>query len=160
MEQCVVAVTHLERSVLSLRDEYPDNEGLDRAPDDKYNVELPPDLLQGNRVSELVDQHGGCKRQVRESHALGAHFEGQYFDRVQSLDRGDTEGENGIEEEYEGDEGVTGRVCMGLRLFGHGHSGGNPDKGDANEGANEHRTATKPVHEEGTNDSLRTVSTR
>ena len=88
---------YLESAVLSLGNEEVDNSSLDRAPDDEDNVELPLDVLESDRVRELVDQHGRCEGQVRESHALGTHLEGKDLDRVQSLERGDTESEDGVE---------------------------------------------------------------
>lgn len=71
--------------MLGFRNEHPDNESLNGTPDDEDDVELPLDVLQGDGVSELVDQHGSGKRQIREGHALSAHLEGQDFDGVKSL---------------------------------------------------------------------------
>ena len=127
--------TYFKSTVLRLRNKHPHHKRLNRAPDHEHNIQFPLDVLQRNWVRELVDQHGRGEGEVGERHALGAHLEGEDLDGVQGLEWGDAEGEDGVEEEDEGDEGVARGGGARLLLHGDGHDGRDPDEADAGEGA-------------------------
>lgn len=150
--------THLEGSVLGLGNEHVDDSSLNRAPDREDDVELPLDVLQSNGVRKLVDHHGDGEGQVRESHSLGADLEREHLNRVQSLERRNTESVDGVEDEDECDERVAGGIGTSLLLHGDCNNGGSPDEGDAAKCTDHHGTTAEPVNEEGTGDGLLTVS--
>lgn len=122
-------IDFLERALLGLRDEEPDDESLDGAPAGENDVQLPLDRVQSDWVCELVDQHGGGERHVGEGHALGTHLKGEDFDRVQCLEGRNTECEDGIEQEDEADKGFARGIRVGLVIDGYRSNGSNPEKG-------------------------------
>lgn len=150
---------YLKSPVLGLRNEQPDDKGLNRTPDGKDNVKPPLDILQSNGVGELVDHHSNRQGQIREGHSLGTDLEGQNLDGVQSLEGRDTEGVDGVEDEDKGHECVASGTGTCLLLHGDGNNGGGPDEGDAAECTDHHRTTTKFVNKESTGNSLSMVST-
>ena len=81
---------------------------LDEAPHDEDYVALPLDLLDGNGPRKLVHQAGGVDEEGLERHTLGAEFEAEHLDRVQSLKGGQVERVDGAKDEDHGEHGVTG----------------------------------------------------
>ena len=132
--------TYFKSTVLRLRNKHPHHKRLNRAPDHEHNIQFPLDVLQRNWVRELVDQHGRGEGEVGERHALGAHLEGEDFDGVQRLQRGDTDGVDSAEEEDHRDSGLGGRA-VGLVTAGklrRGNRHADPNNRAARHGSEEH----------------------
>ena len=98
---CENLVKLLQGAALGLRNEDPDNKHLDGVPDGEYNICLPTNPAHGDGPGELVEKTGGIDGEGRERHTLGTHFKGQNFNRIQGLERGDTDRVAGTEYEDE-----------------------------------------------------------
>lgn len=114
----------LQRTISGFGDEEPYDCRLNRTPNGKDDVGFPADLLHGDGPCELVQETGGCDGETGESHSLGAHFEGENFDGVESLERCETDRVDGTEDEDESEGGGTGCVVCadgcGIRGIGNG----------------------------------------
>jgi hypothetical protein len=97
-------------SLLRLGEQEVEHNKLNRIPNREDNVRLPTDLFQGDWPGELIEKIAGIDRQSGESHSLGTHLEGQYFDRVQSLQGSDTDGEDCAKQEDHGDRSLSGCI--------------------------------------------------
>lgn len=95
-------------AVLGLGNEEPDDCSLNSAPNGEDDVCLPSDLAHRNGPGELIQHTRSRGSKAGETHALGAHLEGEDFDGVQSLQRGETDGVDGTEDK---DEGKTSSSC-------------------------------------------------
>lgn len=63
----------------------------------------PSNLRQSHGPRELVEETADTNGQVGECHTLRTHLEGQAFDGVEGLQRGQAEGVDGTEDEDESD---------------------------------------------------------
>ena len=136
--------------VLRLRHHKVENRRLHRVPHNEDNVSLPLDLRESNRPGELVEHAAGVDGQGRESHSLGAHLEGEDFDGVEGLQRGDSDRVDGAEDEDHGDRGA-GCVLVGFAAFAEEGGGGcdaDPDDAGADHGE-EHEGAAADAVDEG-----------
>lgn len=146
------AIELLEGAVLGLGHEEVEDGRLDGVPHHEDDVGLPLDLGEGDRPGELVEHAAGVDGEGGEGHALGAHLEGENFDGVQGLERGETDGVDGAKDEDHGDGGA-GCIAVGLAglaVEGGGGGNANPDDARADHGEQHERTTTNTVDECGT----------
>jgi hypothetical protein len=144
----------LESAVLSLGHHEIEDGRLDGVPDNENDVSLPLDLGKGDRPGELVEQATGVDSEGRESHALGAHLERKHFDRVQSLERCETDGIDCAENEDHSDGGASGGAVglVGLAVKGCGGGDTDPYDARADHGEQHEWAATDAVDECGTSE--------
>lgn len=143
-------VQFLKSAVLSLGHHEVKHSRLDRIPNNKDDVSLPLDVSQSDRPSELVEHAARVDRQGRKGHSFRAHLEREHFDRVQCLQRRDSERVDGAEDEDHGDRGF-GRalVCFaGLAKEGGRGRHADPDDARADHGE-EHEGAAADAVDEG-----------
>lgn len=148
-------------AVLGLGDKEIDDRSLDCTPDGEDDVCVPSDLGHGYGPGELIQHASSRNSEAGETHALGAHLEGQDLNRVQSLQRGETDRVDGTEDEYECKaSGSGGFVCAlgtacGNRLLiessRNGH--GKPNNAATDVGEEEQRSPTNAVYQIGTEES-------
>jgi len=146
------AIELLKRAVLGLGHHEVEDGRLHKVPDDEDDVGLPLDLLESDGPRELAHHAAGVDGERGEGHALGTHLEGEDFDGVQGLERGETNGVDGAEDEDHGD-GCLGRGLVGLaRLAEQGGGGGHadPDNAATNHREEHERAATDAVYPCGT----------
>ena len=147
-------VDFLQRAVLGLWDEEPNNKCLDGAPASKDNVQSPANVFQGDGVRELVDQYGCSQRKLAECHALGTYLEREHLDWIESLEGRDTKGEDGVEQDNHCDKGIASRNAVVLVLIRNSANSTGPDKGDDAECSYQHGSAAEFINARCTDDSL------
>jgi hypothetical protein len=156
-------VEFLKSSVLGLRDEEVEDDGLHDTPNAEDDVGLPSNVLQSDRNTKLHDKHGSVGEEGAEGHALGSHLVAENLNGVESLKGSPANGVEDLEEVDPGEDSLTNWRGDSINLFlvieisDVGDRGRNSDT-DPAESTNDvddeqHRTATDSVSEGGTESS-------
>jgi hypothetical protein len=146
------AIELFESAVLGLGHHEVEDGRLHEIPDDENDVSLPLDVLESHGPRELTEHATGVDGKGGEGHALGTHLEGEDLDGVQGLERGETDGIDGAEDEDHRNGCLCGVLVQVLRLAEQGSGGGHADPDDeaANHGEEHERATTDTVYECGT----------
>lgn len=118
--------------------------------DGEDDIGVPANVLHGDGPGKLVEETADVDGEGGKGHTLGTHLERQNLDGEQGLERGDTDGVDGAEDEDHGERGLRGgvvgtlarravRVDATARLckLGRGNGHAEPDDAAGREGEDE-----------------------